>query len=67
MIEKEIERPDTYYSPDNVKDKKVSLTIHFVAELEDEFPENWSLEDIKDYVTKNINDYCLDYEIEEID
>lgn len=67
MIEKESERPDTYYSPDEYKNVKVSLTIHLIAEVEDEFPENWSYEEIKEYVKKNINDYCLDYEIEEIE
>lgn len=49
------------------KDKTIRVQITLTFEIEDEVPEKWESDDIKEYIKENLSDYISLYDYEEIE
>lgn len=56
-----------YPQPSDEKDKTIKAQITLTFEIEDEVPEKWESDDIKDYIKENLSDYVSLYDYKEIE
>lgn len=56
-----------YPEPPEEKDKTIRAQITLTFEIEDEVPERWESDDIKEYIKENLSDYIGLYDYKEIE
>lgn len=58
----------TYPTPPEIEERHIIARVFISFDIEDDFPITWDIDDIKDYICKNIDDYdWFDKEIDDVE